>query len=195
MQKIRRGQAGGEQAIVQDLDTDTAEIVSVTPAGDFDDGGIRQPVFSDDGRFVLFLSRAENLSTDDDSYSAYVNDLVTGEVILASRNSNGETIDDIVRSASISASGRYVAFTTDGRNADAPRAGGYQVFLFDRTTGQSELLSQAFDGGRVRNQSWLLPESFARNGRMVFEGRDRNYVVDDLNGDLGDIHLSARLAP
>ncbi len=198
IQQLSSGLPGGAPTVVHDLDTDLAEIISVTPDGVFAHSATDNPVFSDDGNSVLFLSQSTNLVDDevDRDFNAYVKDLVTGEIILASRNADGDPINDRVFTASISSTGRYVAFTTEGRNAvSAPRSNGRQVFLFDRQTGRSRLLSQAFDGGRVTNQAELLAEAFTRDGRLVFEGRDRNYVVDDLNGNRADIYLTGCGAP
>lgn len=184
---------GAAPTVVHDLDTNTADIISVTPSGVFANGSSDQPIFSDDGTAVLFFSTADNLHPDDTDrdYSVYVKDLVTGQIILASRDLNGDSIPVRIRSAAISATGRYVAFGTDGSYTEIPRSSGYQIFLFDRQTGRSRVLSQAFDGGRVTNRSWVQPEAFARDGRLVFEGRDPNYDVNDLNGTKADIYLTA----
>jgi Tol biopolymer transport system component len=196
IQQLRKGLPGSSPVVVHDLDTDIAEIISTNSAGEFHDGGGNdQPVFSADGGSVAFMSQATNLVSGeqgiDRQWRAYVKDLRTGEVTLASRNLVGERIDNMTRAVSISSTGRYVAFVTDGNQAlDAPRSRGYQVFLFDRQSGTSRLASQAYDGDRVRGHSDILSQAFSLRGQLVFESREPYVSSDDLNGTRGDIFLT-----
>jgi hypothetical protein len=103
---------------------------SVTAAGQFADLGARQPVsISADGRYVAFVSGAANLAPDAPAGvpEAYVKDLDTGEVLLASRAGGlqGEPADEPppgeqpqtgIERAILSGDGRYLLFTSRATN-------------------------------------------------------------------------------
>ena len=75
-----------------------------------------EPSVSADGRFVAFSSAADNLSTedDDDVRDVYVRDLQTNATTFVSRASGpaGEALHDDSAQPSISADGRFVAFSS-----------------------------------------------------------------------------------
>ncbi|MCP2679633.1 hypothetical protein NHF45_08835 [Maricaulaceae bacterium NA33B04] len=52
IQQLDFGLPGAAPTVVHDLDTNTAEIISVTPSGVFANGSSDQPIFSDDGTAV-----------------------------------------------------------------------------------------------------------------------------------------------
>jgi Tol biopolymer transport system component len=179
------GQPNG-QVVLHDLDTDQTEVLTEAIANVYSTK--RSPVFSNDGRYLLFL--ADDLSGGGDLH-AYVKDLHTGSVEIVSRTSSGDLISTGVREASLSANGRYVALTTDSGDARAnSRDRGFQTYLYDRTLDTLTPVSTAFDGERVTNNTVLSRFAFADTGQLVFEGRSANYVATDTNGTRADIFFT-----
>ncbi|KOG85869.1 hypothetical protein ADK38_34255 [Streptomyces varsoviensis] len=102
---------------------------------------------SADGRYVLFVSQASNLvpgDTDGD-YDAFVRDLRTGGIERVS--AGDDVLPGGASEASISADGRYVAFTAvvpPGWPGGSDSAT-WQLFLRDRRTGHAEQLTHGTD--------------------------------------------------
>ncbi len=139
---------------VRDMQTGVNERVSVASDGTQSNGLSAEPSISADGRYVAFGSRATNLVSGNtntatcatETNDIYVHDRQTGTTELVSVGIGG-TQDGCSWGASISADGRYVAFTSsattlvpvDGNSA-------WDVFVRDRTTGQTERVSVSSDG-------------------------------------------------
>ncbi|MFL5895216.1 MAG: hypothetical protein ACJ76Z_08890 [Thermoleophilaceae bacterium] len=132
------GGGSGFRIWVHDLQTGTTE--QACTAGN---GPAESPVISADGRHVAFESRATNLAGGDGNQQTdvYWCDLDSGEV----RRVSTPVSDDVDGSGtsldpSISATGRYVAFTSDAGGlvaGDGTRAG---VYWKDMETGELRLV-------------------------------------------------------
>ncbi|MEU1476440.1 hypothetical protein [Streptomyces sp. NPDC005760] len=87
------------------------EKVSVAPDGTEADASSSDQSLSADGRYVAFVSSADNLVANDTdgTADAFVRDLRTGTTRLASTDA-----DSGVASVSLSGNGRYLAYTADG---------------------------------------------------------------------------------
>ncbi len=208
--------ANGLQADVFVLDRQTGrlELVSRQDAGD---GGAQandfsvDPLISADGRYVAFASQATNLipggGTDANggNRDIFVFDRQTGSLELISRQDaadGGAQANNDSFDASISANGRYVAFRSDATNlipGGGPDANGFthDVFVFDRQTGDLELISRqdVGDGGAQGNGRSLLP-SISADGRYVaFDSQSTNLIPGggpDNNGPATDVFLFDR---
>lgn len=98
---------------------------------------------SADGRFVLFWTRATNLIADGVG-QLLLYDRETKEIEIVSRNTAGELASggSTLFTASISATGRYVAFSTSDDNlVDNDTNLVADVFIRDRELGWTELVS------------------------------------------------------
>jgi Tol biopolymer transport system component len=84
----------------------------------------------------------------------------------------------------ISADGRYVAFVSYATNLVTWDTNGYpDIFVHDRRTGQTTLVSVASDGTQANSDS--ADPSISADGRYVaFRSYARNLVVGDTNGVL-----------
>lgn len=102
---------------------------------------------SADGRYALFTSMASNLVPGDTNrlYDIFVRDLLTGLTERVSVADDGSQVDGSTSQAAISADGRYVAFSTDapGVVPGQPADGGWKIFVRDRRTGHTELVTTA----------------------------------------------------
>jgi Tol biopolymer transport system component len=104
---------------VFDRQTRMISMVSVASDGTVGNGISTHPAISADGRYIAFQSLATNLVANDtnNDYDVFLHDCLTNETKLVSSTSNqyppaiGRSI-----SPSVSADGRYVAFTSDASN-------------------------------------------------------------------------------
>lgn len=106
---------------------------------------------SSDGRFVVFTSSASDLVANDTNGNddVFVRDLVANKTILVSINSAGtDSSNGSSREGTISADGRFVAFSSSGTNL-LPTSVQYskrQIFLRDLVTGAITLMSVSHMG-------------------------------------------------
>src|SRR5262249_9498617 len=108
---------------------------SVDSNGTQANGESARPSVSDNGRFVAFESAATNLAAGDlnGHMDIFVHDLVSAATVLVSNSSAGAAADSDCTQASISASGRYVAFLSRASNlAPGTTNGLANVYRHDR---------------------------------------------------------------
>jgi len=152
---------------------------------DGEDGSFPDSV-SADGRFVAFESDADNLSSADDNgvVDVYVRDLQTNTTTLVSRQSavEGGAVGNAFSSGgSISADGRFVAFTSRATNLTADAGTGLDIFVRDLQTNTTTLVSRqsAADGGAV-GDGGSFAGRISADGRLVtFNSRADNLSDDD----------------
>jgi len=182
---------------VHDLQTGETTRVSVGRDGEQADSESFHPSISADGRFVAFDSPASNLVFGDtnDIHDVFVRDRQTGETTRVSVDSNGRQGDDISQVPSISADGRYVAFSSsaktlalfpDNNHAD-------DVFVHDRLTGRTDRISVGPQGEEGNSASRTA--AISADGRYVaFESTASNLVAGDTgNSTDTDIFLYDRV--
>ncbi|MCL5097687.1 MAG: hypothetical protein M1608_09195, partial [Candidatus Omnitrophica bacterium] len=152
---------------------------------------------SADGRWVVFVSQADNLVTNDLSRSklgsyldVFVRDLEEGKTVLASvsptsgGSGNGDSLG-----ASLSANGRYVVFASEASDLvtnDTNNAG--DIFIRDLENGQTTLVSVNSTGTGSGNGESTAP-AIAPDGRYVaFVSIAGDLVEGDTNG-VGDVFV------
>ena len=183
---------GAGDVFVADRETGSVERVSVTSEGaQVDD--CPSPFFcsgeasiSADGRYVAFYSAGSSLVPGDTNEVAdtFVHDRVTGateRVSVASDGTQGNARSQFTNT-SISADGRYVAFTSEASNLvpDDTNAPATDVFVHDRATGVTERVSVASDG--TQGNIGSSQPSISADGRYVaFFGFASTLVPDDTN--------------
>lgn len=183
---------------VRDLQTGQTELVSRHSNGAAADADSYAPSLSADGRYVAFDSFAANLVDDDtvqcDPYcrNVFVHDLQTGETTLVSRNSAGEPGNGPSGSAVISADSRYVAFGStasnlaEGDDAFCGATRCLQVFVHDRLTGETSVVSRSTDGELGNGHSY--PPVISADGRyLAFTSLATNLtndIIEDCDGNV-----------
>jgi Tol biopolymer transport system component len=141
---------------------------------------------SADGRYSAFASNASNLVAGDtnDFIDVFVHDAVTGSTTRVSVASDG-TQSNGASSAflSISAEGRYVAFSSDASNlVPNDTNGGSDVFVHDMVTGSTTRVSVASDGTQGNGTLSNNIPSISADGRYVaFFSDSSNLVPNDTN--------------
>ncbi len=153
---------------VRDRATGFTERVSVATGGAEGNGVSRHPAISADGRYVAFESEAPNLVADDtnDAQDVFLHDRETGITERVSIASDGSQGDESSYGPGISADGRFVAFGSAASNLVPGDAGGIEdVFVHDRATGTTELVSVATDGAQGDDGSFS--PAISADGRFV----------------------------
>lgn len=172
----------GAKALVPGVTRLISISVSGGPANDFS----YDPSVSTDGRFVVFGSYARNLvepSPDrpGEAY-AYVRDRRHAKTMLVSRSQQGRAVP-ISDDSAVSAHGRFVAFSSlEPDVAAGDSRNGVDVFVRDRRAHTTELISQSYNGERVRGDSGYGGIDISAHGRFVtFTSSSRNLVPHDTN--------------
>jgi large repetitive protein len=169
---------GRDDCFVKDLQTGAIAIVSDAHDGTLGDGPTIRCVLSADGRYVVFSSASRNLVPGGDAggnLQVYIRDRQTGDLARVSILPDGsQASTSNTAEISVSADGRYVAFTLDdsvSRNA----------YVHDRVTGQTRVIGVGHDG-TAPNQSVDQPDISA-DGRFIgVFGSANNLIADDTNG-------------
>jgi cysteine-rich repeat protein len=157
------------------------------------------PAISADGRHVAFWSLASDLVTGDtnSNFDAFVHDRLTGETTRVSVKSDGSQSVPVVGPVhlGLSGDGRYVAFesrTSDLDPAKTPPPSVQGVFLHDRATGSTELVS-VNSSGESANALASGDPHLSFDGRYVtFVSTADNLSPGDTNGR-EDVFLRDRL--
>jgi len=148
---------------------------------------------SADGRYVTFGSLASNLVPGDTNgeFDVFVHDRQTGTTSRVSVASNGTQGNSDSLLAAISADGRYVAFFSEANNlVPGDTNGAWDVFVHDRQTGQTSLVSVASDGTQGNGSSHAF--AISADGRYVaFHSWASNLVIGDTN-DITDVFVHDR---
>ena len=179
---------GDPDIFVRDTLTNTTTRVSVNSAGN--QGNVRSlfnaPSISADGRFVAFESRASNLVPGDtnDALDILVRDRLTNTTTRVSLDSAGNQGNSSSESPSISADGRFVAFTSGASNFDLGTDTS-DIFVRDTLTNTTTNVSVDSAGNRGDGDS----PSISADGRFVaFESNSSNLVPGD-NNNSNDIFV------
>jgi Tol biopolymer transport system component len=161
---------------VRDVTAGVTSLVSVntsgTGGGNFDS---TNAVMTPDGRYVAFVSLANNLVAGDanNAYDVFVRDLAAKKTTLVSVNSSGahansaSGVDGWGRtdSPAISSDGRYVAFTSGASNLTGGVSHSLAVFVRDLVGQTTSEVSVGAAGGQ--------PDNFSEH---VFMSPDGNFV-------------------
>ena len=158
------------------------------------------PTLSANGRFVAFTSEASNLVPGDVDidwdWDVFVHDQQTGETELVSMSSTGVKGNGPSSEPSISADGRFVAFSSEADNLVPEDTNDTRdVFVRDRDTGTTERVSVDSFGNEalgIRANGRSGQPSISADGRFVaFDSWASNLVPDDTN-DWMDVFVHDR---
>lgn len=145
--------------------------------------GSRSPAISADGRYVAFTSFALNLVPGDtnDFPDVFVRDRRAGTTRRASVSSGGVQADAAGRGPSISADGRYVAFSSEATNlVRGDTNQDLDMFLHDRRTRHTIRVSVSTGG--VQGNGSVVPGEVSGDGQhVVFSSYASNLVPADSN--------------
>ncbi|MCW6007262.1 hypothetical protein K1W54_22350 [Micromonospora sp. CPCC 205371] len=147
------------------------------------------PVISADGRFVAFTSEAALVPGDTNGVAdVFQRDLRTGTIQRVNVTTAGAQAEALTVSPTMSADGRYVAFTSEAALVPGDTNGVADVFLRDLRTGTTVRVSLAADGGQALDGSSYGPMVGADGRQVVFSSDATNLVPGDTNG-VADVFL------
>ena len=174
---------GSSDVFVRDRVSGTTEIVSVNRAGVYGNNWSGQPAISPDGRYVAFISSADNLAPGavDFSFKVYVHDRATKETKLESITDDGVQSNGNCYFCAISVDARFVAFSSEATNLVPDDTNEDQdVFVRDNLLATVERVSVSTTGAQGLGGSG--PPSISSDGRYVaFRSCAPNLVPDDTN--------------
>jgi Tol biopolymer transport system component len=184
-----------ENVFVRDLKAGTTTIASVTASGHQSNGNSNQPSISADGRFVAFASSASNLVKGDSNhvFDVFERDLLAKTTRRVSVSSSGRQANNqsFLVDPAITATGRFVTFTSKATNLIAGGSGGEQVFVRDVGARRTTLVSRGPTGQQGNNRSF--DSSISADGAVVaFDSLATNLVTGDTNG-LQDVFVRGPL--
>jgi Tol biopolymer transport system component len=178
----RQYQISCSDIFIHDQNAGTTERVSVSSSGGQAEGKSSMPHISSDGRYVAFLSTAENLVAGDDNeeIDVFVHDRDTGTTERVNLSgSNGQANGPAYGFPSISAAGRFVAFTSKADNLVPDDTNGVKdVFLRDRVTGETKRLSECPCDNEQGNNISQGPAISANGNFVAFESAASNLLID-----------------
>ncbi|MBZ6075417.1 hypothetical protein [Microvirga puerhi] len=182
---------GIDDVFRKDLLTGAIVRVSTAANGEEANDSSSNARISADGRYVVFMSDATNLTSNDTNNSTDVfrKDLVTGQIVCISANAQGSVGDGGSGYAQISADGRFVVFESDASNLVAGDTNNMtDIFRRDLVTGEIVRVSVSAAGDQLDSDSSTAQVS--ADGRFIlFESAEANgiyqvYVKDMATGSL-----------
>jgi len=186
------GTPGIMDIYVYDRQNETMERASVDNNGTQGNGASQEPFISYDGRYVAFVSTADNLVVNDlnASRDVFVRDRLTGTTRIIAYTSAASDSN----SPAISDDGRYIAFLSTNPNlVPADTNNTWDVFVHDIVAGTTEMIS-VDPNGNCGNDTSLDGHrlGISGDGRFVsFASAASNLVAGDTNGTW-DIFLRDR---
>jgi Tol biopolymer transport system component len=143
------------------------------------------PAITADGRWVAFGSLASNLVADDtnDVFDTFLHDRQTGTTIRVSVGPGGVQANQSSGEPSISADGRWVAFTSLASNlVEGDTNEVSDTFVYDRLTATTSRVNVGPGGIQANDHSYWWPAISADGQRVAFQSAASNLVAGDTNG-------------
>jgi hypothetical protein len=141
---------------------------------------------SGSGRYVAFMSAADNLALGDGTGFAdvFLHDLKKGTTTLISKAPSGAPGNNFSDYPSVSKKGRFVAFRSRASDLVVGDSNGtYDIFVHDTKSASTTRVSVGVAGAEANNSS--QPPKISGNGRYVaFASIASNLVANDGNGKL-----------
>ncbi len=176
------------QVYLHDRQTGATQLVSRATSGFAGNGVSSGASVSADGRFVSFTSTSTDLVPNDTNGKSdvFVRDLLNSTTVRVSVATGGvQANDDSPQPATISADGRWIAFSSLASNLVlADTNGTWDVFVHDRANATT-IRASVGPGGVEGNapSGWLARPTLTDDGRYVaFGSRASNLIASDGNG-------------
>jgi len=175
---------GRGHVYVRDRLTNTTELISKSAAGVEADASAGRGRISEDGRYVVFESRAANLVSGDvnGQSDVFVRDRILNTVSLVSSTSAGIQGNGASFMPDVSADGNYVVWNSRSTNlVSSPTAPGGTIgaiYLKDLSSGQITLISQN-SSGIIGNGDVSYPQISCEGRFITFISSANNLTSSD----------------
>lgn len=184
---------GVRDVFIFDRKTDSRQLVSLTSAGAAAGGSSDSGSASEDGRYVVFVSQASNLVALDTNAAQdiFMRDRTAGTTVRVSLGPSGVQANAASGDPSVTADGRYVAFSSTATNLVTADTNGSvsDVFLTDTQPVVTSLVSVSSLG--VQSVGASGRPFIDRSGRFIAFWSNGALVPTDLNG-AADVYVRAR---
>ncbi|MCB9882636.1 MAG: hypothetical protein H6834_12675 [Planctomycetes bacterium] len=174
---------GLPDVFVFDRQARAMERVSLTTSGAESNGPSFLSDMSPDGRFVCVWSDATNIVAGDANGigDIFLYDRSAGTLTIESVSTSGAQVNQRVSNALVSASGRFLAFSTQASSLDPNDWNGkYDVYVRDRQAGTTVLASLS-PSGTLGDEDSLLG-GISNDGRyLTFTTASSNYLPSAAN--------------
>lgn len=180
---------------VNDQNSGETSIISVASDGTLGNDISWRSTISANGLYVAFESHADNLVSGDNNGQAdiFLHDRQNGVTSRVSVDSSGMEANSGSYRPAISQDGNYIAFYSYASNlVEGDTNNTYDVFVYDRISGETSRVSLASDGTEG-NDSSRFPEISAGGRFVVFESFATNLVEGDNNATI-DIFVHDRVS-
>ncbi len=160
------------------------ELISRSPGGAVGDGDSQKPSISDNGRYIVYQSRATNLVTDKTTSRSDIflydrNTKMTTRINLAY---DGSEANSSSYNPQISADGTVIAFSSTSSNLiDDDTEGLEDIFVYDRSDGTITRVSVNSDDEAGDDDS-TYPDISDDGRYIVFQSSSSNLDDEDDNG-------------
>ena len=175
---------GVKDVYFHDRKTGIFELISVSSEGVQGNFDSRSPSISDDGRYVAFVSWADNLAPGGTgNQTVFLRDRLNGTTIAIAPTFGpvNNTLGNTLAETAISADGRYVVFTSNFRYiVPEDTSPNRDAFVYDRETGEIEMVSINSEGIKSNGHSHRI--SITSDGRYVAFASSANNLSPEYNG-------------
>lgn len=171
---------------VHDRETGETTLISRTPAGQPAGSNSFDPSISPDGRYVVYMSRASDLTSDVDTNfvgDIFRHDRETGETILISRSTGGGTAVAESHEPSISRNGKVITFYSYAWDLVADDVDDWwgDVYMLRQRRGELVKITESPVGDPADFHSANAHVS-ADGSTIAFSSGATNLVAGDTNG-------------
>ena len=186
---------GPADVFVRDRHLGRTELISVSASGTAGNARSLYPSISDDGRFVLFSSWADNLVAADGngSFDVFLRDRELGQTRAISRSRFGSgTANGVSLAFALSGDGSVALFQSLATDLVSEPTSFVELFLADLGTGEVRMLTLGRNGIGQGISFVPAPAALSDDGRrVVFTVQGDGMVADDANGQM-DLFLLDR---
>ena len=151
------------------------------------------PAVSNDGRIIAFPSLASNLVSGDTNgfVDVFVHSTLSNTTVRVSVSSEGDESDAPINDLDMSGDGRFVVFSTDATTLVPQTITTDNIFLHDRQTGETKLVSLGVD--LFAANGFCLEPRISNDGNyIIYHSIASNLVENDTNG-VYDVFLYDRV--
>lgn len=167
---------------VRDLQEQTTERVSVMSDGSEVESSSVRPSISDNGRFVTFVGppTLTGYQGPISNKQVLLHDMLTKQITLISKTSNGEPVGAInFPQSSLSSDGNIIAFYSSAKDIIASN-GEQQIFVYNRQLDEF-VIASASSSGELGNERSFNPVVSANGRYVLFSSIADNLVPNDTN--------------